>query len=130
MDKTYKQELINYRLKKSKSTFEEVTDLIKLNYFNTAINRLYYSSFYAVLALFLKYDISTKSHAGTRQMVGKYFIQTQKIPFNVGKTYTNLFDKRLKGDYNDFFDFSEQEVIDLVEPTQIFIKTIEDLINA
>jgi enterochelin esterase family protein len=40
--------------------------MIENNKWNTAVNRLYYACFYAVIALLLKNDIETQSHNGAR----------------------------------------------------------------
>jgi uncharacterized protein (UPF0332 family) len=44
-------------------------------------------------------------------------------------SYSNLIDWRQKGNYNDFFDLSEGEVLPLLEPVEIFIKKIKVLLN-
>jgi uncharacterized protein (UPF0332 family) len=62
-----KQELVNYRIIKSRQTFKEVDILIPNELWNTAVNRLYYSCFYAVVALLAEHDIDTQSHSGARQ---------------------------------------------------------------
>ncbi len=124
-----KEDLIEYRLSRSRETLQEVYEIKKLGYYNTAINRLYYASFYAVLALLLKFDVLTKTHSGVRQMFGLHFISKKLISNISGKTYTELFDKRQKGDYNDFFDFNENDVIDLLKPTENLISEIELLID-
>lgn len=129
MNERTKNDLIIYRLKRSKETLNEVKTLLKLKYYNTAINRLYYSAFYSVLALFLKYNINAKTHAGIRQKFGQEFIIKALISKESGKLYSELHDKRQKGDYTDFFDFTEEDVKSLLEPTRILISEIETIIN-
>ena len=38
---------------------------------------------------------------------------------------SELFEKRQKGDYNDFFDFDEETVLRLYQPSMNFVKEIE-----
>ena len=47
----------------------------------------------------------------------------------LAKHYTDLFVKRSKGDYDDFFDYDEETAIGLIPLTKQFIKKIEELIN-
>jgi uncharacterized protein (UPF0332 family) len=47
------------------------------------------------------------------------------ISKELGKHYSELFEKRQKGDYNDFFDFDEETVVKLYQPSLDFIKEIE-----
>lgn len=129
MKKQTKEDLINYRMSKAKTTFAEVDDLVNLKYYNTAINRLYYASFYAVLSLLLFYNLSAKTHAGVRRMFGLHFVSKKIISKNSGKIFSELFEMRIKGDYNDFFDIDKNDVLELIEPTNILIKEIISVIN-
>jgi len=90
---------------------------------------MYYACFYAVSALLVKHGIETSSHKGIRQLFGKMFVKTGEFDKNLAKHYTDLFEKRHKGDYNDFFDFDKETVIRLLPISKEFIRVIEDLIN-
>ncbi len=54
-----KRDLINYRLIRAKDTFEDAIILAEKEKWNSAINRLYYSAYYAVMALLLNYGLQT-----------------------------------------------------------------------
>lgn len=116
---------IKYRFKRSKETFEEAQILAKEERWNAVINRLYYASFYAVIALLLKHSIETQSHDGARTQFGLNFIKTGIIDVEFGKLFSKLFDYRQKGDYGDLFDFDEELTRPLLEKVRLFIETIE-----
>jgi len=44
------KELIQYRISKAKDTYDDAKLLFENKKWNSAINRLYYSSYYAVMA--------------------------------------------------------------------------------
>ena len=71
-----KEDLIKYRIARSKESFEESIILSKSNHWNTVANRLYYASFYAVNALLVKFDLNSSSHSGTKTIFNKEFIKT------------------------------------------------------
>ena len=119
----------NYRIQKARETIAEVEVQIKNEFWNTAINRMYYACFYAVSALLVKHEIETSSHSGVRQQFGQLFVKTGKFDKKLAKHYTDLFEKRHKGDYNDFFDFDEETVNRLLPVSKEFINSIEKLIN-
>ncbi|MDP2113040.1 MAG: HEPN domain-containing protein [Bacteroidota bacterium] len=123
------EDYVNYRLNRAKETILEVETLIQNEFWNTAINRLYYACFYAVGALLIKNGIETSSHSGCRQKFGQLFVQTGKINKDLARLYTDLFEKRQKGDYNDFFDFDGDTVCRLFEPSKLVINKIEELIK-
>ena len=47
---------------------------------------------------------------------------------DLGKFYSDIFDKRQAGDYNDFVDFTKEEVISLITPAKQLIDEIEKLL--
>ncbi len=96
---------------------------------NTAVNRIYYACFYAVTALMLHYNINAQTHSGIRQMFGLKFIKTGLIERELGKFYTDIFDKRITGDYDDFVEFEANEVKDFVKPASKLIHDIEHIIK-
>jgi uncharacterized protein (UPF0332 family) len=120
---------IKYRLQRAKDTISEIETYIENEFWNTAINRMYYACFYAVGALLVKHGIEVSSHSGCRQKFGQFFVLTGKISKEFAKHYTELYEKRQKGDYNDFFDFDKDTVLRLYEPSKSFIDKIEELIN-
>ena len=46
-------DIVEFRLRRSNESFEEALLLFKAEHYNTANNRLYYSAFYALLALLM-----------------------------------------------------------------------------
>ena len=69
MTEQQRKKIIKYRIKKAGQTFNEVEVLIENEFWNTAVNRIYYACFYAVTALLIKNGFSTQTHSGTRQML-------------------------------------------------------------
>ena len=64
--------------------------MIESEYWNGAVNRLYYAVYYTVTALLVKDNITAQTHSGVRQMFGLHYIQTGKIKRDLGKFYTDL----------------------------------------
>lgn len=118
-----------YRIQRAKETILEVQVLIDNRFWNTAINRMYYACFYAVGALLVKKDIRTSSHSGSRQKFGQYYVKTGIVDCELAKRYTDLSEKRHKGDYNDFFDYDEDTVKRLFPKSKLFIELIEKLLK-
>jgi len=129
MTEKEKLEMISYRMKRAQETFREVQLHIDNELWTTAINRLYYACYYAVSALLLKKNIKTRSHAGTRQMFGLHFIKNEVISKELGKFYSDIFDMRHTGDYDDFVDYSKEDVMSALDPAKDLISKIETLVK-
>ena len=120
---------IHYRFKRAEESFDDALIMVDNKKWNAAINRLYYSCFYSVIALLLKNEMETKTHEGTRTMFGKEFIKSGIIDKKYGKLYSKLFDFRQKGDYGDLFDFDKDIVIPLIDQVKEFLAEIKRFVE-
>lgn len=74
-------------------------------------------------------EIQTKSHAATKSQFSLYFIKTGKIEKRFGQLFSELFDWRQRGDYENIFDYDSESVLPLFEPVLEMISLIETEIN-
>ncbi len=123
------EDYVKYRIARAKETIKEVQTHIDNNFWNTAINRMYYACFYAVGALLVRHNINVSTHAGVRQKFGQHFVKPGKVNRNLAKHFTDLSEKRNKGDYNDFYDYDEETVLRLYPKTKEFIDQIEQILT-
>ena len=123
------KDYIKYRFHRSEESFEEALILAERNRWNTVINRLYYSCFYAVIAVLLKNNIETQSHDGARTQFGLHIVKEGKVDKKYGKLFTKLFDLRQKGDYGDLFDYDEKIVKPLIGQVKEFIEELKKLLD-
>jgi len=125
----YKAEYIKYRLNKAQESLNDAQLLAANQSWNSCINRLYYSCYYAVSALLLKNNVATQTHTGLKTQFNLLFIKTGLISKDYGRLYSDLMDWRQKGDYGDMFDFDEESVEPLLKPVDEFLKEIKRLVN-
>lgn len=128
MNSPERNEYIKYRMERAVESPAEVQLLLHGEFWNAAVNRMYYACFYAVGALLIKHDILTSSHAGARQKFGQMFIATGLVDKELGRHYSDLFDKRQRGDYADFFDINEEIAVQLHKPSVELVEAINKLI--
>lgn len=81
---------IRYRIQKSEETYKAACLLADGKMWNSVVNRLYYSCFYAVSALLLSKDIIARSHAGVISQFSENFVRTGVISLENFKTYSKL----------------------------------------
>ena len=125
----HKQDLIRYRLEKSATTFDEADFLMQNGFWGGAANRLYYCSFYAVTALLAKDEIEASTHNGVRTEFFKQYIKTGILNREYSNLYSNLMSKRHESDYDDFIEFSESEILPLLEEVRQFLLAIREQIE-
>lgn len=94
--------LVRKELQRARETFDEIEVLRQAQKWNGAANRIYYSVFHAVNALFINDGLQTVSHKGSHILFGQHYIKTGKLPSEFGRLYNNLQTMREKSDYNCF----------------------------
>jgi len=123
------EDYIRYRIDRAVETLAEVDSHLSNGFWNTAINRMYYACFYAVSALLVKSNIEVNSHTGVRQRFGQLYVKPGIIDRDLGKHFTELFEKRNRGDYNDFVDFDEVEARSLLQKSIELVQRIKYLLD-
>ena len=124
-----RQLLVQHELKKAHEAYEDIEILRESGRWNWAANRLYYSVFHAVNALFINDGLQAGRHKGSHALFSMHYIKTGLLPIDFGRFYNNLQTLREKSDYNCFYDVSEQDISDCLTIASDFIKAIEQLIN-
>lgn len=122
-----REDYINYRFQRAVESYEEALILADNKRWNAVVNRLYYSCFYAVVALLLKNNIETQTHDGARTQFGLNFVKPGIIETKYGKLFSKLFDYRQKGDYGDLFDYDEALVSPLIIQVKEFIEELKNV---
>ena len=120
------KELINYRLQQADETLADARILLEQGgSFRTIVNRCYYVTFYAMLALFIHDNVivRTSKHAGIITMFNKEFIHSGKLPLSASKAVQRLFDARQESDYKEFAIFSETDVKKFLAMAEDFLST-------
>jgi uncharacterized protein (UPF0332 family) len=127
-DRGFKR-IVNYRTSRSKETLKEAKTMIENDYWNAAVNRIYYSCYYAVSALLLLQSIETGTHKGIRQMFGLHFVQTGLVSKEDGRFFSDLYDRRQTGDYDDFIVYDKITVNQLFSQADNFVNRMIKLIE-
>ncbi|MFB6317067.1 HEPN domain-containing protein [Saccharicrinis sp. FJH54] len=116
---------VKYRISSAWQTYEAANVLAEKGFWNSAVNRLYYSLFYAVNALLVLHEIQTKSHSSTKSQFSLHFVKTGVFDKKYGLLLSELFDWRQKGDYENIFDYDNESVKPLFDPVKEMIDLIE-----
>jgi uncharacterized protein (UPF0332 family) len=56
-------------------------------------------------------------------------VKAGKIPKEIARTYSDLFERRQEGDYDDFVTFESADVRSWIADTKLFVGAIEELIQ-
>ena len=120
----WNKDLVLYRIEKSHETLEDARILRNAGRWNACVNRLYYACFYAVSALLICDNLSSSKHTGIRSLFNQHYVKTGDVPKNLARIYNDLFERRQEGDYIDFVDFQESQVVPLISQVETFVEYI------
>lgn len=121
--------IVRYRMENAHRTLDEVQSHINNGFYNTAINRMYYACYYAASAILIANKITTKSHDGVKQMFSLHFIKTGIIPKEYSRFYSNLFEERTTGDYEDPFNHDLTTCEEYYPTAKDFVSVIGQLVD-
>ena len=119
-----RRDIVQYRMENAQKMLLEVESHRKNEFYNTAVNRMYYACYYAATALLISMGIEVKSHDGVRLSLGKYVVMSGLLSPELGRFYSRLFSKRSTGDYDDFVNHTAATVDALLPQAQAFIQAI------
>jgi len=129
LDEKNRSDLIQYRLEEARETITDVELLINNKRNRAAINRIYYGMFYALLALGVKYQFETSKHLQLIGWFNKTFIHEGLIDTKYGKIINKAFNRRTKGDYDSYIEFTSETVLEMFVEMKDFIMAIEDFLR-
>lgn len=122
--------MVSYRLERAHSTLGEADLLYGSEYYNAAVNRLYYACYYAAIALLLSRHIEASTHNGVKTQLSMHFVRTGLLSLEHSTTFGLLFDKRHSSDYADFA-YCDASLVELLRPrSETFINAVEELIKS
>jgi uncharacterized protein (UPF0332 family) len=123
-----RSEVVRYWLEKADESMASARREFEAGSLAFAMNRLYYSAFYAVSALLMARHLSFKKHSGVRAAFHKHFIKTGILERKWGRLYDQLFEDRQEGDYVVFISFDLDYVETQLNQCAQFLEHVRPLI--
>lgn len=74
--------------------------------------------------------LPAKSHNGIKTQFHKEFVKTKIISEKFGELYSELFDMRHEGDYQDFIRLKKEDVFPLFQEVKSLIEVVQNLISS
>jgi len=124
-----KEKLLRYRQKKARETLEDAALLFHSGRLFSTLNRIYYALFYEIVTLLLTGDLSSAKHTGVRALFNEHFVRAGKVPVELGRFYTRMYDFRQKGDYGDFVEFEREKVKEWLDQARTVIDEMDRIIE-
>jgi uncharacterized protein (UPF0332 family) len=125
-----RSEVVRYWLEKAEESMASARREFEAGSLAFAMNRLYYSAFYAVSSLLMARHLSFKKHSGVRAAFHQRFIKTGTLERKWGRLYDQLFEDRQEGDYVVFISFDLDYVKTQLNQCAQFLEHVRPLISS
>ncbi|MCU0643694.1 MAG: HEPN domain-containing protein [bacterium] len=123
------KDLAKYRMQRAIETEEDARFLLEKKRFNSATNRFYYAIFYAIRALLATMGLDSSKHSGVLSLFHKEFVKPGMFSKELSKIPNVSFEKRTDGDYEDYHQFSMEEVEKLARDCHEFLMEAQNVLN-
>ncbi|MBR2260849.1 MAG: HEPN domain-containing protein [Paludibacteraceae bacterium] len=121
--------LIVAELTKAKNFYEQAKKNSNLAIWDVVANRLYYSVFHAVTALFIKDQHKVTTHKGAVLLFGMEYVKTGKFSKEDAKFYAQLQTMREKADYNCMWESSKEDTLPMLKKLEGFLNKVEKYLS-
>lgn len=121
-----RETLSELRLSQAKQCLVSAEALLQINDERGAVNRAYYAVFHAIRSVLILEGMDFAKHSGVISYFRKEYIKTGVFSADISDTITDLFNSRSSSDYDDHFDFSKEEVVELLKESAVFVAVIEE----
>ncbi|MGA0559424.1 HEPN domain-containing protein [Larkinella sp. VNQ87] len=89
-----------------------------------AINRTYYTVYYAICALLFSKGVHARTHQGAHSKFNELFVKSGLFTIEEAKLVSDSFALRQTADYDFEATISDATAYDLVRRTRIFLDTV------
>lgn len=121
--------LVKSQLEKAEERLEAANYLLEGKYYEDAVNRAYYSMYYAAKAILTLKNVEPKTHEGVLSMFGLHAIRESDVEEYYGKALRFAKEEREKSDYDVLVKITEEEAESIVEDAERFLVRIKEAIN-
>jgi len=129
-EKEKKAEIVRYWWDRAQESLAAARRELAADSYNFAMNRVYYTLFYAVSALLLEEGHRFKKHSGVRAAFNREVIKTGRMEQQHGDLYNEIFDDRQAGDYIAFTKFDAAYVQEKIAGCEKFLVDLRPLIQS
>jgi uncharacterized protein (UPF0332 family) len=120
--------IIDYWMEKARDDLASALENGSAGRFQVAVRDAYFCCFHAFSALLLKENRSFRSHKEVRSSLHRDYVRTEIIAPQWGKHFDWLFDNRQKVDYRPLVTFEREEIDEILEQSQAFLREMERLV--
>jgi len=116
-------------LQRADKALEAARHLLADRLYEDAVSRAYYCMFHAARAILFTRGITTKTHSGAITNFGIEIAEKGIVDKEYGRIFNRAFNLRQKSDYETGTRFKKEDVMEMVESAEKFLRVIKSAIE-
>jgi uncharacterized protein (UPF0332 family) len=122
-DKKY--ELAKQRMEKAKNRLADAENNYERGAYETSVNRSYYAIYAAAKSLLATKGLDSSKHSGVISLFNLHFVKTGIVSKEISAIIINAREVRVKSDYEDWAEVTQEEAKFQLENADKFVAEIE-----
>jgi uncharacterized protein (UPF0332 family) len=121
------KEVIAYWLEKADQDLASARGNLSAGRLQNCVRDAYFACFHAFSAVLISTGETFRKHSEVRSILHREYVKGRKLAVEWGKHYDWLFDNRQKADYRPLVDFDIDQVKDILEKSEGFVREMKSM---
>jgi uncharacterized protein (UPF0332 family) len=119
------REIVVYWLEKAEQDLASAKENLSAGRLQNSVRDAYFACFHSFSAVLIRAGKTFRKHSEVRSILHRDYVKGKKLAVELGKHYDWLFDNRQKADYRPLVDFDVEQVRDIIEKSEGFLRVIK-----
>lgn len=121
------REIIIYWLEKADQDLASARENLSAGRLQNAVRDAYFACFHSFSAVLIRAGKTFRKHSEVRSILHRDYVKGKKLTVEWGKHYDWLFDNRQKADYRPLVKFDIEQVKEILEQSEGFVREMRNL---
>lgn len=121
------REIVVYWLEKAEQDLASAKENLSAGRLQNSVRDAYFACFHSFSAVLIKAGKTFRKHSEVRAILHRDYVKGKKLAVEWGKHYDWLFDNRQKADYRPLVDFDVDQVRDIIEKSEGFLRVMKNM---
>ena len=121
------REIVVYWLEKAEQDLASAKENLAAGRLQNSVRDAYFACFHPFSAVLIKAGRTFRKHSEVRSILHRDYVKGKKLAVEWGKHYDWLFDNRQKEDYRPLVDFDIEQVRDIIEKSEGFLRVMKNM---
>ena len=121
------REIVVYWLEKAERDLASAKENMAAGRLQNSVRDAYFACFHSFSAVSIKAGRTFRKHSEVRSILHRDYVKGKKLAVEWGKHYDWLFDKGQKADYRPLVDFDIEQVREIIEESEGFLREMKNM---